>query len=222
MRRTLVAELVNIVGKMINIALIDDHKLIRSGIKKLLSTYEDLNVIDEYGNYNEALENFNNKVDVWLIDISLGDGNGIDLLKKWRNRRKDIRVIFLSVHKESYYVIKALETGANGYLYKDVSVEEIITAIKRVYQGKNYYSNEISEILINNLHNDSKWNLPKLTSRETEILNFIVGGFSTKEIANELSVSPRTVDSHRTNILDKFGFKNTTQMVRVLTKENFI
>jgi len=205
---------------MIKVALIDDHELIRKGINKLLSISDKVKVEVEFSDYKSALENFSKyDIDVALVDISLGDGNGFDLVQRLRKNYGDIKVIFLTVHKEGYYVIKAMEIGANGYLYKDVSIDELVHAIEAVNNGKKFFSKEISEILVNNLTGSK---VPTMTSREIEILTFIVEGLSTKEIADQLNVSPRTVDSHRTNMLEKFGFKNSTQMVRVLTKDNFI
>lgn len=208
---------------MIKIILIDDHKLVRSGISNLIANDQnDIQIIKEYGDAQSPIDNINqDDCDIYLIDISLGKESGLKLSEKIRAKKKDQKIILLSMYKKDYYLMQCLELELNGYIHKDSDPSELILAIKKVVNGSKYYSSEMTHILINNVYskNHTSGEVSKITKREKEIIKYIVDGCSSKEIANILSISLRTVETHRNKILQKLGLKNTAELVKLAIEE---
>ncbi|MEO1052328.1 MAG: response regulator transcription factor [Bacteroidota bacterium] len=210
---------------MIRIVLVDDHELFRLGLRGIINKYQDVEILKEYGSAEDFMLEFEHiNFDMALIDISLGGDNGLQLIQKLRLKKNDAKLVVLTMHKEEFYLIKALEAGVDGYLHKDIDAEELYNAIRKVKEGKKYFSSDITEILVNNVYAKSAGgrSIPKLSTREMEIIKLIVDGYSSKEIADKLVLSPRTIDSHRANILEKFGFKNTAELIKIAIKEKLI
>ena len=201
------------------VAIIDDHKMFRQGVESMLQDHEDVSLAWGAANSEEAIIQLSNeKPDVILMDISLGDESGITLTKTILESHPNIKILGLSMHKEDNYIVNLLEVGAKGYLLKDAGAEEMVQAIKKVYEGDTYYSSHVTNVLMKHLTQGTKPTETgaqvKLTNREVEVLKLIAEENSNPEIAEQLFISIRTVDTHRRNLLDKLQAKNTAGLVR--------
>ena len=202
---------------MIQIAITDDHTIVIEGIKTMLKSSKEIEVVQSFENLNDTFENLNPSVEVLLLDINLPDGNGITACKELLEKHKDLKIIALTNFEDSLIIKQILKNGAMGYLLKNTSKSELTEAIKEVYKGNRYLPKNISDLLLNEsigLEN-SNYFIPKLTSREKEILALIIKEYTTEEMANELFVSTKTVESHRSNLIQKLGVKNSAGLVRV-------
>jgi two-component system response regulator NreC len=208
------------------ILLVDDHQIIVDGLKSLLKNSDEILVAGEANNGREALrllELIN--IDVMLMDIDMPVMNGIDALKEIRRRGKEVKVIILSMHQEAGMIKSLMNLGANGYLLKSSSQEEVIDAIQKVATGKSYFSAEVTYSLLNkdqNMYRDSSPQIELLTDRESEIVQLIAEGFSNKEIGNKLFISHRTVDTHRTNIMKKLNVSNIAGLISYAIKNGIV
>lgn len=211
---------------MIKLCLLDDHELFRIGLKELFKQQGEFQVIGEYQSNEQCLDNIGHELpDILLLDVTLKDGLSFHMVNVLRCSYPGLKFVVLSMHKGEYYVVRAIEVGVDGYLSKDISTEELFKALKKVARGDKFFSSGISEILINNLYQvptDKVKGVKVLTEREKEILGRIVQGDTSKEISELLNISKKTVETHRANILKKFGFKSTTLMVRELTRAGVI
>ncbi|OFY84243.1 MAG: DNA-binding response regulator [Bacteroidetes bacterium RIFCSPLOWO2_12_FULL_35_15] len=216
---------------MIKIVIADDHRIVRDGLKSLLSDEKDILIIGEAANGEEALNKTHElKPDILMADISMPGMNGIEMTRILCKEDSKTKVLIVSMHDNEDYINQALEAGASGYLLKDSSKEELLKAIKAVQNGETYCSGDVSKILLNKflvssrskkLKTESEDRL-ELTKREKEILKLISDGLSNKEIANLLFVSTRTIDTHRYNVMQKLNVKNGAELVRIAFKLNLI
>lgn len=209
------------------VAIIDDHKMFRQGVESMLNDHAGVSLSWGAKNSEEAMHHLETEVpDVILMDITLGEESGIELTKTILNVQPSIKVLGLSMHKEDNYIVKLLEVGAKGYLLKDAGSEEMVLAIRKVYEGDTYYSSHVTNVLMKHVTQGTKpsekGDLVKLTNRETEILKLIAEEFSNPEIAAKLFISIRTVDTHRRNLLDKLQAKNTAGLVRYALKHGLV
>lgn len=206
--------------KEIHILIADDHKMFREGVTELLDKEAFLHVVGGAGSESEVLSTMStHPVDVILMDIDMGETNGIDLTAKIIAKYPEVKVLALSMHGDKNYVIKMLEAGATGYILKNSGKEEMLNAIQTVANGNTYFSNQVSSQLVEHLINPdaAKKNKPQgtpLTDRELEVLKLIAEEYSNPEIAEKLFISIRTVDTHRRNLLDKLGARNTAGLVK--------
>lgn len=205
--------------KPIKILLVDDHKMIREGIKSFLEERTDYIVSQEAENGVEALEKYDQaNVDVVITDIMMPEMDGIALTAELIKLNSDAKIIALTMLNENHHIKQMLKTGVMGYLLKNCSEEELIKAIDSVMSGNKYYAEEVTDIIMNNLSGDKK---PKqrlsieipLTTRELEILRLICKEYSNKEISDELFIGMRTVDAHKRNLLEKTGCRNVAGLV---------
>jgi len=211
--------------KKIKIIIADDHRLIRDGIKTMLSKNERFDVIAEAENGEELLKLLNNALpDIILLDITMPGKNGIEIFTELKKVNSAYKFILLTMHEEPEYVIKAVKGGASGYLLKNLEYEELEKAIITVAEGGKYFNNRVSAILLENLHNKTEEEAysEKLTDRELEILKEIVSGFTTKEIAEKLYISHRTVETHRVNIMRKLEVHNVAELVKIAIDKKLI
>jgi two-component system, NarL family, nitrate/nitrite response regulator NarL len=212
--------------KNINILLVDDHKLIRDGIKSIINTTYNINVINECCNGQEVVDYLKvnpETVDVILMDINMPKLNGIETTKIITKLYPDIRVLALTMHVEEAYIMKMIEAGALGYLLKDAGREKLIEAIKTVYRKEKCYSNNVAQKLINAfLHKENTPTTPGLSPREIQVITSITNGNTNKEIAEELYISSRTVESHRRNIIKKLNLKNTVELVNYVVRNGLV
>lgn len=209
------------------VAIVDDHKMFRQGVESMLNEHDDVSLSWGAKDSEETLENLAKEVpDVILMDITLGDESGITLTKTILESYPSIKILGLSMHKEDNYIVNLLEVGAKGYLLKDAGSDEMVLAIKKVYDGDTYYSSHVTNVLVKHVTQGTKpsekGDQVKLTKREVEILTLIAEENSNPEIAEQLFISIRTVDTHRRNLLDKLQAKNTAGLVRYAMKHGLV
>lgn len=198
----------------IKVVIADDHQLFREGVVSLLSKYEFLEVVGEAASTAELYELLkNSSVHVVLIDISIPETNGLDFIREVRDEFSSIKFIVLTMHEEGQYVVKAVRNGAYGYLIKNADEVELIEAIRAVFSGQKYFNSQISQLMIGNMamQEDPQ---RKLSDREMEVLKLVSEGKTTKEIASELFVSSRTVETHRVNMMKKMSVQNTAELIK--------
>lgn len=198
----------------IKIMIVDDHQLFRGGIVSLLSKDEDIDVIGEASSAKELFHALKSKQPhVVLIDISLGETDGLETILKANDSHPNIRFIVLTMHAEGQYVVKAVRNGAYGYLLKNADEKELIEAIHNVFEGKKYFNEEISQLMIGNMAMEGEPH-KNLSKREREVLKLVSNGKTTKEIADQLFVSTRTVETHRVNMMKKLKVQNTAELIK--------
>ena len=212
---------------MIEILIADDHRVFREGIASLLAEETHLKIIGEAGSGQEVLQYLQMaQPDVILMDISMENGNGIETTKIIKNQYPEIKILVLSMHDESDYIIRVLDAGADSYILKDAGSDELIKAIEIVHSGDTYYSQEVSQHIIQYLKgkrtsNSNKKGVP-ISKREYEILKLIAEENSNAEIADQLFISVRTVETHKRNIIEKLEVKNTVGLVKYALKHGII
>ena len=199
---------------MINVMLVDDHVLFRESLKVLIEKDKFIKVSCEAATMSECINCLRfQSVDIILLDISLEKENGLDILEFIRKKRIDVKVIILTMHKEIENLVRAMELKTNGYLLKTVTHEELFSAIHDVYGGIDHIQPELIPYLNNYLINKDidKEKIKLLTAREFELLKMIAAGKKNLEIANELSISERTVKNHLSHVFDKLEVADRTQ-----------
>ncbi len=200
------------------ILIVDDHSLIRSGIKTAIAEEKTYSVF-EASSVAEALSLVDKKnPDALVLDISLPDANGMDLAENLLNDDPNIRIIILSMYKDYEYISRCLEIGVNGYVLKNEG-DEIVQALKEVFDGRNYYSTGVKDLIVNQYAQkiQNKTVTPMnitLTNREKEVIRFVIDGYTSNEIADKLFISTKTVNTHRSNIMKKFDVKNSIGLVK--------
>ena len=208
---------------MISILITDDHPIVRKGIRQLLEDdqYERFGNIDEAGNGKELLDKLQSSdFDVVLLDISLPGRNGLELLGDIRRIKPEVSVVILSIYPEEQYAIRALKLGASGYLTKASAPEELIAAVVKASQGERYITSSLAEKITFNLIEDNESPLhEKLSVRELEVVSYLASGKKISTIANELSLSPKTISTYRERILSKLNLKTTSDIIRYAIKE---
>lgn len=206
-------------AQKIRVLLVDDHPLVLDGIRSRLELDEDMEVIGEAANGEEALELAKRyKPEIVLMDINMPVMNGIEAAERFSEELPDIKLLMLSMHDSREYITKVLKAGAKGYILKDVSSSEMVSAIKSVYQGKNYYSSGVTDILLNE---GVAKDVP-LTDREKTILRLLAEGNSNKHVARELDISVRTVETHRRNIKRKLDVKTSAGLVKYAIENGIV
>jgi len=216
--------------KKITLILADDHRLVRDGIKSLLSGATDITILAEAEHGAQAAELAEkHKPAVMLLDISMPQLNGLEAIKAIKSRSPNTKVMMLSMHEEPEYIIKSLKHGASGYLLKSVERDELLKAIRMVADGKVYYQSDVAQTVMQSFSSESvketppkAETLPTLTEREKEVLHCVAEGFSTKQIAKKLFISPRTVEVHRSNIIKKLGAQNAAELVKLAIQYGLI
>jgi two-component system invasion response regulator UvrY len=205
---------------MIKILVADDHTLVREGLKQIFSSLPDIVVADEASNGKEVLNKvWKNDYGVVLLDISLPGRSGLDILKQLKCIKPELPVLILSMHPEEQYAVRALRSGAAGYLTKDSVPAELIEAIRKVSLGKKYITYSLAEKLAFELDADSQKPLYEtLSDREYQVMCMIASGKTVSQIARELSLSVKTISTHRAHILEKMKMKNNAQLTHYAIK----
>ena len=200
---------------MLRIIIVDDHQLFRKGLQSLLEENQDYHVLPGLQSGEELIAALRNGLDphIVLLDLTMPGMDGFEVLKIAKKEFPDIRFIAISMHDDGHYITKCARLGAYGYLLKNAEVNELQKAINKVAQGKKYYNEEITDLMINNMSLQATQVKP-LSQRETEVLRLVSEGKTTKEIANTLFVSTRTVETHRSNIMKKMDVQNTAELIR--------
>lgn len=212
---------------MINVFIVDDHKMVIEGIHLLLQNSSDIKVLDYALSGEEALKKIETlDPDVILMDINMPGLNGIETTKKMLALNSKLKIIAISMHKESSLIKLMLSNGARGYVLKNAGQDELIAAIKTVFNGKIYLDDTVNAIVINSVANTTKQKLsdtfPKLSRREKDVLHLIMGEYTTQEIADKLFISFGTVETHRRNMLIKTGARNTVGLVKLAIDYNLL
>lgn len=211
---------------MIKVLLVDDHVLVRSGIRLLLQAIDGVDVVAEAGNGAEALEKMESaQPDIVLMDVAMDVMNGLEATAAIKHSFPDVRVIILSMYLNEAYVEQALHAGASGYLLKDAEDSEMERALSTVMRGEVYLCTRVSTQLVESYRKrgavalTSTASIPNadeipLTGRQREILQGIAEGYATKEIAHRLGISPKTVEAHRMQLMDRLGIRDIASLVR--------
>jgi DNA-binding NarL/FixJ family response regulator len=211
----------------IKLFLVDDHDIVRDGLKSLLSNSTEIKIIGEAANGAQFFNALHNEIpDILLLDISLPDVSGIEIAKKLNESNPEIGILILSMFTDEDFIINAIKVGARGYLPKNSKKEELINAITIVFNGGEYYPVSINEIVaksyINKMKNKSISLVELLTDREKEIMHLVVDGLSNNEIAEKLFISVRTVETHKSRVIQKLGLKSTVDLVKFAIKNKII
>lgn len=210
----------------IKVLLVDDHQIIIDGLKSVLQKTGDIEVAGEANNGQEALRLSGLlRFDVMLMDIDMPVMNGIETLKALKMKNYPAKVIILSMHHEAGMVKNLIALGADGYLLKNAGVEEVALAIRKVMGGKQHFSADLTLSMLNSGSPQQKARQQpqiQLTARETEVLQLIAKGFSNKEIGKSLFISHRTVDTHRTNLMNKLEVNNIAGLVSYAIKNGLV
>ncbi len=197
----------------IRVLLVDDHAIARNGVKLMLEGEADIEIAGEANNARGALSLVRaNDYDVALVDISLQDDNGLDLLRILRNEKPELKVLMLSSYSEDTYGVRALRMGAAGYLNKSVETSTLSAAIRKAAAGRRYVSSAIAEKLVGMVSGEEQGALEMLSNREIEILKLIASGHSLVSIADRLHLSRSTITSYRQRILEKTGLRSNAEL----------
>ncbi|MGA2463410.1 MAG: response regulator transcription factor [Thermodesulfobacteriota bacterium] len=215
-------------GQKVRIVIAEDHTILREGLKSLLSSNPDFEIIGEAEDGREAIrcvEKF--KPDLILMDLSMPRMNGMDAIKEIKKRFSETKILVLTVHKTEEYILATLKFGADGYILKDSTHAELVLAVKNVLSGKHYISPGISEKVIEGylegkktLKRKSSWET--LTQREREILKLIAEGYKNKEIGDYLCISPKTVEKHRANLMEKLALHNVQALTTFAIEKGLV
>jgi two-component system, NarL family, response regulator LiaR len=203
---------------MIRVLVADDHAILRDGIRSILESQEDIIVVGEAGNGEEALELISKLMpDIVLMDISMPKTNGLEATRMIKRRFPQVKVLILTQHDNREYIAPALGAGASGYVLKRSGRREMLNALRQVYEQGAFLTGNITQEVLKEYSKNSHYKKEDdqhLTDRERQVLNLIVEGKSNKEIALELGISPKTVSVHRTNLMLKLDVQNTVELVR--------
>lgn len=212
----------------IRILIADDHKMFRDGIIALLKEEKEIEISGEAREGREVLDFLkDNPVDLVLMDVHMPEMNGIEATQKIKERYPKVEILGLTMSDEENHIIKMVEAGALGYIIKNTGRKELITAIKTIASGDSYFSKEVSQTIFNQLTEEKRGKSKKetgvpLTQREIDVLKLIAEEMTNLEIAEKLFISARTVDTHRRNLLQKLGVKNTAGLVRYAFKHKLV
>jgi two-component system, NarL family, response regulator NreC len=212
----------------IRLLLVDDHAVVRSGLKMLLDSERDVEIVGEAGTAAEALEVAAEvRPDVILMDIGLPDKSGIEATREIKKRFEGISVVALTIHEDEEYFFKMLEAGASGYVPKRAAPEELLNAIRAAATGEVYLYPSLAKLLVKDYLSqerpaEEKANLDGLTEHEHEILTYLAEGQSNEEISKSLVISPKTVERHRDNIMHKLNLHSRSELVRYAIRKGII
>jgi len=207
--------------------LVDDHAVVRSGLRMLLENEHEIEIVGEAGNAEEAIEAATHlKPNLILMDIGLPDLSGIDATREIKKRLPDVSIVALTIHEDEEYFFKMLEAGASGYVPKRAAPEELLTAIRAAANGQVYLYPSLAKLLVRDFLNGGRpadQQVPSdITKREQEILTYLAEGANNEEIAKSLVISPKTVARHRENIMRKLNLHSRSELVRYAIRKGII
>jgi len=196
----------------IRVMLCDDHALMREGLRSLLSKAADVEIVAEVANGREAVQRARELLpDVVLMDIAMPELNGVEAARAITERHPDIKIVILSMHSSAEHVHRALSAGATGYLLKDAVAQEVLSAVRAVFQGRRYLSSAVSEYA---RESQAASPLERLSARERQVLQLVVEGKSSAEIARLVFLSPKTVETYRSRLMKKLGVADVLGLVK--------
>jgi len=211
----------------ISVLIADDHEIIRFGISTYLSSSKDIEIVGEASSGEECIELFKEThPDICILDIDMPDKSGIETAKEIRELEGDTKILILSMHINKNILRDALEANVNGYLLKNTEKADLLHGIRAIVKGQQVFSDPISNLMKESfLHGSNRsgsYEHEHITEREQEILQLIVDGLTSKQIAEKLYISPRTVDTHRANLMEKLELKNIAELVRYAIQSNLV
>jgi RNA polymerase sigma factor (sigma-70 family) len=211
----------------VRVWLVDDHNLVRAGVRKILETQRGIQVVGESSDGGEALRALDREtVDLLVLDLSMPDMDGFAVLTSAKQAHPELKVLVLTMHANSEYIARALRQGADGYLLKDSAVQELVAAIAAVTAGRAYYSPAVQSGIGAAMRAEAEpaleHPLDRLTERERQVLRLVARGLSTKEIAANLGISPRTVDAHRANLMRKVDLHSVARLTQLALREGIL
>lgn len=213
-------------GPQIRVMLVDDHRLVRAGFRRLLEEIDGLGVVAEASEGREALRRLQDvEVDVLLVDVALPGLNGLEVCREVVRSDPGCAVLMLSMHADEEYVVRALDHGARGYLLKDATAEELEAAVRAAHRRETYLSPALSRHEIDEYRRrmgDREDPLELLTPRQREVLQLVAEGRTTQEIADHLYLSVKTVETHRANIMDRLGVRDLAGLVRFAVRHGLV
>jgi len=209
------------------IVLADDHALIRHGIKKIISQDKSLAIEGEVSDGEDLLKVLEQDLpDLVILDISMPKMSGIDLTELLKQRYPALKILMLTMHKNKQFFYRSMSAGADGYLIKSDSDEEILLAISKIREDRTYispfFADDFTEDVLSAYRKETASPFKDLTKREKQILSLVVEGYTSKAMANKLNLSPRTVDHHRSNLLKKFNMKNSVDLVNYAVRNGYV
>jgi len=209
---------------MIKVLIADDFPIIREGIRQILEDTEDIRVSAEASDGQDVLEKVaRNNMDVVLLDISMPGKGGLDILKEIKSRNPNVPVLILSMHPEEQYALRAIKAGAAGYITKSRTHDELVSAIRRVAEGRKYISESLAEELPQMIGSQMEQPLYKrLSDREFEVLCKIASGYTVSEIARQLDLNVKTVSTYRSRLLKKMNIRNNAQLTRYAIQNQLV
>ena len=208
----------------IKILIADDHAVFREGLKQVIATTVNMTVVDEAVNSQELLNKIqNNDFDMLILDISMPGRNGLDALVEIKNLKPKLPVLVLSMHPEEQYALRSFKSGASGYLTKGSPTVDLLDALHKLSMGKKYVSAALAESFVTNLNENNNHDLlHSLSNREYQVLSLIGAGKAVGKIADELSLSVKTISTYRAHILRKLNMKNNAELTRFVIENSLI
>ena len=213
------------IQEQIRVLIVDDHAILRAGVREMLADEEDLQVVGEAGSAEEALQflESGNKVDVVVLDITLPGQSGIELLKHLRNERPELAILVLSMHPERSFAVRLMRAGANGYVPKVIVPEELVKAVRAVGTGRRYITPIVAELLASDAAEDEEGPMHnRLSERELQVFTRIARGISPAVMANELGLSVKTVSTYRARILEKMGMRSNAEIAAYAVRNSLV
>jgi len=207
----------------VRVLLADDHELVRAGVRRVLESVPGVEVVGEAARGDETLEMLARlEPDVLLLDLNMPGGDGFEVLRRARDAAGGTRIVVLSLHVQAEYVARAVREGADGYLSKDLAVQELHDAIASVMVGKPWYSAPVQEVLAKMVRGGGIGALEKLTPREREVLIGIARGLTSKEIGAQFQISTRTVETHRAALMRKLDVRSIALLTQLAIREGLV
>lgn len=211
----------------IRVIIVDDHKMIRDGIKLMLKNNPEIKVVNEFDNGLDVIKFIDKNptsVDVVLMDISMPKLDGIAATRDIKSNHAGINILAITMHIEKSYIMDMMKAGASGYVLKESGASDLVEAIKTIAAGKQFFSSEVSSVIVKSIiEEEPKKHVRDIISdREKEVILLVAQGLSNNKIGEKMCLSPRTVESHRRNILQKLDIKNTAELIAYANKQNWI
>ncbi len=214
--------------RKINVLIVDDHAIVRDGICSLLALAGDMEVVGEAANGREGLEKARQLLpDVILMDMAMPIMGGLEAIRRIRKEFSEIKILILTQYDDKDHVFPVIQAGANGFVSKTAASSELISGIRAIFAGESYLSPSIAKLFVEDyqrvaLKEDIKDHYEQLTDREREILKLVVEGYKTQQIAEMLTITPKTVEGHKTSLMNKLGIHNTIELVKYALRRGII